>query len=296
MQLIDKQDDLPVGLLDLLKHGLQTLLKLAAVLCAGYQRAHVEREYCFVFKSLGHIAADDTLGKSLCDSGLADARLADEHGVILRLTRKDADDISYLGIAADNGVELIAARTLDKVGAVFFKRVIGVFGIIAREGAFFDLRQLLGEFCLGYAVAVKNALYRRRGRGKNADHDVLDGKILIAQTLCRFLGGVHNAIGFAREVDLIVAGDLGHALDRRVKLGEHRIAVNAHLSQQRRDKAAVLINEGIQQMLGGNILIVVFHRHGFGGLDHFKCLLGEVLCIHKNTFFFFKLDQNICSP
>ena len=110
-------------------------------------------------------------------------------------------------------------------------------------------------------MAVKNALYRRRGGCKNADHDVLDGQILITQALCRFLGGVHNALGLAREVDIIVSGDLGHALDRRVKLGEHRVAVNAHLAQQRRDKASVLINEGIQQMLGGDILIVVFHSH-----------------------------------
>ena len=261
MQLINKQDDLTVGLLDLLEHRLQALLELAAVLCAGYKRAHIEREYRFVFKSLRHVAADDTLSKSLCNSGFADTGFADEHRVILRLTRKDADDISYLGIAADDRVELIAARTLDKVGAVFFKRIIAVFGVIARDGALFDLRQLLGEFCLGYAVAVKNALYRRCGGCKNADHDVLDGQILIAQALCRFLGGVHNALGLAREVNVIVAGDLGHALDRRVKLGEHRVAVNAHLAQQRRDKAAVLINEGIQQMLGGDILIVVFHRH-----------------------------------
>ena len=114
---------------------------------------------------------------------------------------------------------------------------------------------------------------------------MLDGQILIAQALCRFFGRVHDALCLTRKVDIIVAGDLGHALYRRVELREHRVAVNAHFAQQRRDKSAVLIDEGVQQMLRAYILIVVFHRHGFGGLDHFKCLLGEVLCIHKNTFF-----------
>ena len=44
VQLVDEQEDPPLRRLDLLQHRLQALLELAAVLGAGEQRAHVERE------------------------------------------------------------------------------------------------------------------------------------------------------------------------------------------------------------------------------------------------------------
>jgi len=44
VQLVDEEDDLAVGLLDLVEDGLQALLKLAAELRARDERAHVQRE------------------------------------------------------------------------------------------------------------------------------------------------------------------------------------------------------------------------------------------------------------
>ena len=43
-----------------------------------------------VLEPLGHVAADDALGEPFHDRRLADARLADEHRVVLGLAREDA--------------------------------------------------------------------------------------------------------------------------------------------------------------------------------------------------------------
>ena len=52
VQLVDEQDD-PAALgLDLGQHGLEPLLELAAVLGAGDQRAHVERQQLLVLQAL----------------------------------------------------------------------------------------------------------------------------------------------------------------------------------------------------------------------------------------------------
>ena len=98
----------PLALLDLVEHGLQALLELAAVLGAGEERAHVEREDDAVLEPLGHVAAHDALREALDDGGLADAGLADQHRVVLGLARQDADDAADLGVAADHRVELAA--------------------------------------------------------------------------------------------------------------------------------------------------------------------------------------------
>ena len=74
VQLVDEQEDAAVALLDLVEHGLQALLELAAVLRAGQQRAHVEREDGLVLQPLGHVAAQDALRQALDDGGLAHAR------------------------------------------------------------------------------------------------------------------------------------------------------------------------------------------------------------------------------
>ena len=110
VQLVEEQHDLSTRLLDLLEHGLQALLELAAVLRAGEQRADVERDDAAVAQRLRDVAGDDPLGEALDDRGLADAGLADEHGVVLRAAAEDLDDAADLLVAADDRIEQAVAR------------------------------------------------------------------------------------------------------------------------------------------------------------------------------------------
>ena len=133
VQLVDEQDDLALGVGDLLEHGLEPLLELAAVLRAGDERAHVERDDALVLEALGHVAADDARGEPLDDGRLADARLADEHRVVLGAARQDLDDAADLLVAADDRIELALARQLGEVAAVALERLVGALGILARH-------------------------------------------------------------------------------------------------------------------------------------------------------------------
>ena len=95
--------------LDLVEHGLEPLLELAAVLRAGDHRAEVERDEPLAAQRLGHVAGDDALGEPLDDGGLADAGLADQHRVVLGAPREHLHDAADLGVAADDRVELALA-------------------------------------------------------------------------------------------------------------------------------------------------------------------------------------------
>ena len=105
VQLVDEGDDLAAGVLDLLEHGLEPLLELAAVLRARDHRRQVEREHPAALERVGHVAGDDPLGEPLDDGGLADAGLADQHRVVLGTPRQHLDDPADLGVAADDRVE-----------------------------------------------------------------------------------------------------------------------------------------------------------------------------------------------
>src|SRR5690606_12971599 len=83
VQLVDEGDDLAVGGGDLLEHGLEPLLELAAVLRARDHAREVERDEPLVLERLGHVTGHDALREALDDGGLADAGLTDEHRVVL---------------------------------------------------------------------------------------------------------------------------------------------------------------------------------------------------------------------
>ncbi len=131
MELVDEQDDLTGGIGDFLQHRLEALFELAAILGAGHQRAHVERHDLLVLEPLGHVLADDALGQAFDDRGLADARLADEHRVVLGAPRQHLDDAADLLVAADDRVELALAREIGEIAAVAGEGLVGGLGVLA---------------------------------------------------------------------------------------------------------------------------------------------------------------------
>ena len=133
VQLVDEEDDLALRLLHVLEHGLEPLLELAAVLGAGDQRAHVERDDALVLEPLGHVAAHDALGQPLDDRRLADAGLADQHRVVLGAAREDLDHAADLLVAADDRVELALLGERGEVAPVLLQRLVGPLGRLARH-------------------------------------------------------------------------------------------------------------------------------------------------------------------
>ena len=117
-----KRIELVRGGADLVDHGLQPLLELAAVLRAGDHPGEVERDHAPVRERLGNLVVDDPLGDALDDRGLADAGLAEQRRVVLRPAGQDLDRLLDLVGAADDRVELALARLLGQVAAELVER------------------------------------------------------------------------------------------------------------------------------------------------------------------------------
>ena len=105
------------GAAQLLDDLLEALLELAAVLGAGHERADVQGQHALVGERLGDVAADDAVRQALGDGGLADARLADERGVVLAPPRQDLDDPLDLLLAPDDRIELARTGGIGQVDA-----------------------------------------------------------------------------------------------------------------------------------------------------------------------------------
>ena len=119
VDLVDEQDQLSCSLRDLLEDLLHAFLELAAVLRARDHRVDRELDEALVAQRLRHLAGDDALGQALDDGGLADARLADQHRVVLLAPGQHLDGgLDLLG-PADHRVELALAGELGEVAGVF---------------------------------------------------------------------------------------------------------------------------------------------------------------------------------
>ena len=128
-----KQMNLAVRVDDLLDHGLEPVFELAAELGAGDHGAQVDRDQALVLQLVGHVAAHDALGEAFHDGGLADARLADQHGVVLGAAAEHLHHAADLIVAADHRVELALPRGFRQVVGIALERLVLGFGILVGD-------------------------------------------------------------------------------------------------------------------------------------------------------------------
>ena len=283
MKLIDEEDDAALGFADLFQDRLQTLLKLAAVLSPGDQGAHVQGEDALVLQSLRDIALDNPLGEAFGDGGLADAGFTDQNRVVLGLSGEDADDVPDLVVTADDGVKLVLPCPLDQIRAVLGERVIGALGVVAGDRRGLHLGKLCGKGVFRDAVIGEDPLDGCGGGGEDADHQMLHRDVGVSHGLGGLLGRGQDPVGLRRKIRVGGAAHFRQGGNGGVKLCQHGVAVDAHLSQQGGNQTAVLVDQGIEQVLRRDVVVSVFEGHGLGSLDGLKAFLGQVLCIHMSN-------------
>ncbi len=218
VQLVDEDDGLAGVLGNFLQHRLQPLLEFTAVLGAGEQQRHVERQHALALERFRHFAVDDALGEPLHDGGLAHARLADQHRVVLGAPLQDLDHAPDLVVAPDHRVELAGAGALGEVERVFLQRLAAAFGfgILHAFAAAHRVDRLLQRLA-AYAVLLQELAGLALVVG-GRQQEQLGCNVLIAALLGFLVGEVQKIGELARDVDLTArAFHLGQAIDRALQ-------------------------------------------------------------------------------
>mmetsp|Transcript_34890 Transcript_34890/g.108526 ORF Transcript_34890/g.108526 Transcript_34890/m.108526 type:complete len:319 (+) Transcript_34890:1992-2948(+) len=123
VHLIDEEHETALRPLHLLQHGLQTLLKLAPVLCPADEGAEIQRHNSGALEARGDVPLHNPGSQALDDAGLTHARLTDEDGVVLRAPGEHADCAADLVVSTDHGVQLPGLGGSHEVRAVLVQRV-----------------------------------------------------------------------------------------------------------------------------------------------------------------------------
>ena len=269
VHLVDEEHAV-AGVLDLLDDLLEALLELAAVLGARDERADVEGEQPLALQGLRHVAGDDALGQTLHDGGLADAGLADEHGVVLGPPGEDLDDALDLLLPADDGVELIGARggrevdaeLVDGGGAGGCPAAAGAAGLAARARAAGGGRTLredaggLGADPLEVdAQALQDAGRDALALPHQAEQQVLGADVVVVEAARLIDGEFDDLLGARREADLAEHGAVAAPNDE-LHGGAHLAQLHAEIGQHLGGDAVALAHEAEQQVLGADVVVV----------------------------------------
>ena len=200
MQLVDEDDDVRV-VGQLLHDRLEALFELTAILRAGDDQRDVEGEDPLVRQEMRHVAVDDLLRQTFDDGGLADAGLADQHGVVLRPAAEHLLHAFELVFAADERIELVLHRRLGQIAAE-----------LGQQRRFLHPRQrrlLVEERDDVLADGIEaHPLFEQDGRrhralfAQDAEQEVFGADVVVQQAVGLFGGKLQHALGFGAEREL----------------------------------------------------------------------------------------------
>ena len=284
VQLVDEQDDVAAGL-DLLEHLLEALLEVAAIAGAGDERAEVERVDLLALEGLGDLLADDVLRQPFDDGGLADARLADQHRVVLGPARQDLHHALDLFLAADHRVELAVPGQLREVPSELVEHHRSLAAALRGTG---DLLTLAGgvageelDHGLADAVEVRTELLQHlRGDAlalaDQSEQDVLGADVVVTE-LQRFAERqLENLLGARGERD--VTRRRGLALpDDLLDLLTNGFERDVERLQRLGGDALTLMDQAEEDVLRTDVVVVEHPRFFLGEDDHPTCSVGESL-------------------
>src|SRR2546425_836780 len=250
VQLVEEQDHV-LRLADLLHHGLQPLLELAAVLRAGHEGAEVELQEPLVHEHVGDVVRDDFLRETLDDGRLAHARLADEHRVVLRAPRQDLDDALDLLLAPDDGVELGLAGELREVArelvehrrlrALLRPRVV----LVAEQR-----QRLLTDLVQAGAERLEDLGRDRLALFHEAQQQVLGPDVIVTELTCLFDGQFEDALVLSSEGNFTERERLAELSERALHLGLHGLEAQAQALEDGRRDAFTVTDEAEKNVFG----------------------------------------------
>ncbi len=215
-----------------------------------------------------------------------DAGLADQHRIVLGAAREHLDGAPDLLIAADHRIDLAVACGLGEVTGIFLQRVVGVLS-----------RARVGRAALAQRVdRLVEALRRHAGAGQDLSglavllererkQQPLDRDVAVARLFRDFLRLIEYPRQRWRQIDLTgaAARHFGKLGERRLDGGKRFARSAARAVDQAARQALGVVEQDLEQVLGGKLLMALAQGQRLGGLNETAGAVGVFFEIHTSS-------------
>jgi hypothetical protein len=197
------------------------------------------------------------LREAFDDRGLADAGLADQHGVVLRSTGQHLHGAANLIVTTDDRIELAALGPLREIDGVLLQRLPALFGV--RIVDLLAAAHLLDGLLDGTAHRAR--ILQNLGEGafvlQRRKHEELARNELVAALLRELVDHIQHPLQIVRDVHF-AGGALhtGQPVQHGTQLGTDAVDIDTGLEQQRTNRAAVLVEQREHDVSGVDELMV----------------------------------------
>ena len=255
VQLVDEEDDVSVGRLDFFQHGLEAFLKLAPEFGSRDERPHIERDHGVVFQRLRNVRLDDSQREAFRDGGLAHARLADEHRVVLGSAGKDLDHAADLIITADDRVQLAFPGALAKVDPVAFQSGEFGLGVLVRHPLRATQRREGREEFFGRNLRHFQDFLRLGRNHRASQKQVLGRNEFVLHFLGLGLRGLEQILQIAAQAH-VAAADLRQGF--QIGFGDRAdlVLTDAEVLEEHFDDPVIFLKQGREKVQSGDLGIL----------------------------------------
>jgi len=282
VKLVDEKDDLPFAGGDFFEHALESLLELAAVLGARDERPQIERQHALACQALGYITRGDSQGDSLDDGGLANARIADEHWIVLRAPRQHLHRPADLVFPSDDRIQIAPAGQLGEIAGVFVERLVRRLGIGAGDPL---VAAEVAQRAFDDVARQAQLLEQRTRRGaielQHREQHVLGRDVLVFEPIGLGRRRVEQVLELAPDVR-VSAPHFRHPLERGGEPPPQYARVDTRALDERGDEPALLREQRLQEVQRRDLLVVVLARSRFGGGQRVTRLRGQSIEPHRH--------------
>src|ERR1700737_1500258 len=210
----------------------------------------------FVFERFGHITLRDPLSKPFGDGRLAYAGLTNQDRVVLGPAREDLDDAADLLLTTDDRVELALARQGGEIARVLLQRLeLGLRRGVGHTGRTTNLGERLEDLLARDAGPLQSPGAFAVRFVDDGEQQVLGREVLVLEPLHLRRGGVEQPAKAGAEVGFGTV-DLRQPIELRLEVSRDATRIDADLLQDRWNSAVLLLEQGQEQVLGRDFLVL----------------------------------------
>ena len=295
MNLIDKENNLTISLVDFTNHTLQTFLELAFILGACNQGTHIQAVNSFTLQVLGNIATHNPVGQTFGNGCLAHARFAYQNRIVLGTAAQNLQHTANLLVTSYHGVQLTSLSQLVQVLGILVQGIVAVLSALTAHFATFPQIGDSGTQTLFAHTGILHQMRQFVASAQQSQQQMLNAHKVVAHFSGQLRCFHQSLVGIVAQI-LATATHTGQLVEQGIHLLCQPRNVHLQFLQQEWRHILVHAEHTFHQMARLNSLMLTGGCNLLCLLHSFLRFNGKVVNVHNSIVFLLITTSTIEPP